>query len=99
MSVGSNIVKGLGLAAAAAGPASTVLAGVIKAVVVYRQARAAWKLAHPEAPAGTPDGQVWLEDADLIDLLKQDSAALVAKADGLLDKYKAADSAEPPPVG
>ncbi len=87
--------KALGTVIGAASQGNIILAGIVQGIALYRQARAAWKAAHPDPPAEGEPSPAWLEDEQLIDLLQQDSDALVLKANDLLAKYAAA---EPPPV-
>lgn len=68
-------------AALALAQANGILAGALTILATYKAAREAWKAAHPSADSP------FLEDSQLIDLLKTDSAGLVAHADAVLAKH------------
>jgi hypothetical protein len=87
-----GIGKAVGTVLGIASQGNLLLAGVVQAITLYRQAREAWKAAHPPKSDGGQDGDqpTWLEDEELIGLLKQDSDKLVNHANQLLQKFAAA---------
>lgn len=96
---GGGLGNVLGQVVGVASQGNLLLAGAVQAIVLYRQARDAWKAAHPAQSQGDGDPaaqEVWLEDAELISLLDQDSTKLVNHANTLLAKYAAAPH---PPEG
>lgn len=88
---GNAVGKALGTVLGVASQGNLLLAGVVQAITLYRAAREAWKAAHPPKPEGDQEDPAgWLDDAELIDLLQQDSTKLVNHANDLLQKYAAA---------
>lgn len=79
MSVGKAAAVVLGTV----GDANTLLGAGLTILAMYRQARDAWKAAHPDQDSP------FKEDHELIAMLAADSQALVDEAAALLKKHGA----------
>lgn len=84
------------------GQVTGLLGTAVQLVALYRQARDAWKAANPgETPVDADGNPIPLvEDAELINLLRQDAAVLVAAAQALIGgKYAPAPAPDGPAPG
>lgn len=63
------------------GQANGIIAGAITLITLYKQAREAWKAAHPD------DQSPFLEDAELNDLLREDAGKGLVEINAVLAKY------------
>lgn len=78
---GGGVGAVMGTIAVTLGQANGILAGVIAGLAAYRALREAWRAAHPNDPSP------FMEDHQLIDLLRQDALAGLREIDAVLAKW------------